>query len=404
MQDVAPSANRAPRDWLAEIRPAARSLETSGIVEVFDYGRNREGLIPLWVGEGDLPTPAFISAAAKASLDKGETFYTYQAGIPELRASIARYLTRVYGEAPGGGAFKADRFFVTIGGMHALDIATRLAVGPGEDAIVISPAWPNFAGAVMANGARPIFVELERTTRWGLDPARLEAAVTPATRAIFFNSPANPTGYVATPEELTAVLAFARRHDLWIIADEIYGRLTYDGRRAPSFHDVMDPEDKILFVQTFSKNWAMTGWRIGWLEAPPALAPVIENLVQYSTSGVPVSAQRAAIAALEEGEPFVAEAIERMKLCRDIMAEGLLATGRVSLALPDGAFYLFAAIDGEADSRRLALRLIDEASVGVAPGVAFGPGGEGYLRLCFARAPAEIAEATRRLADWLGRR
>ena len=239
--------------------------------------------------------------------------------------------------------------------------------------------------------------------RWRLDPERLAEAVTPSTRAIVFNSPANPTGYIATEAELIAVLELARRRDLWIIADEIYGRLTYDGRRAPSFHDIMAPDDKILFVQTFSKNWAMTGWRIGWLEAPPALAPAIENLVQYSTSGVPVFIQRAAIAALDRGETFLADLTRRMRRSRDILADGLKATGRVRFSQPEGAFYLFCSVVGEPDSRRLAFRLIDEAGIGAAPGVAFGPGGEGYLRLCFAAAPEAIAEATRRFVSWLQR-
>ena len=392
-----------PRDWLQEIDASARALEQSGIVEVFDYGRNRQGLIPLWVGEGDLPTPPFILEAAKASMDRGETFYTYQSGIPALRHSIARYMTRVYGEAPGGGAFAPERFFVTIGGMHALDIAAKMAVGAGAEALIPSPAWPNFAGALAANGARPVFVPLDAGERWSLDPAKLAAAVTPRTRAIFFNSPANPTGFVATREELIAVLDLARRENLWIVADEIYGRLTYEGGRAPSFHDVMAPDDKILFVQTLSKNWAMTGLRIGWLEAPPALTPVIENLVQFSTSGVPVPTQRAAIAALDDGEAFYLDLAARMKVCRDVMANGLAATGRVRFALPHGAFYLFCAVDGEPDSRRLAMRLIDEAGIGAAPGSAFGPGGEGYLRLCFARSPEDVGEATRRFAAWLKR-
>ena len=393
----------SPRDWLEEIQPAARAIELSGIVEVFDYGRDRQGLIPLWVGEGDLPTPQFIIAAAKASLDRGETFYTHQAGIPELREAIASYMTRVYGSAPGGGDFSPERFFVTIGGMHALDIAVRLTVGPGQEALVLSPAWPNFAGALSANGARARYVPLDGGETWRLDPERLAAAVGPATRAILFNSPANPTGYVATEAELIAVLDLARARDLWIVADEIYGRLTYGGRRAPSFHDIMRADDKILFVQTFSKNWAMTGWRIGWLEAPPALGPTIENLVQYSTSGVPVPAQRGAVAALEEGEPFLADFLASLRASRDIVADGLAATGRVRFARPEAAFYLFGAVEGETDSRRLALRLVDEAGIGVAPGAAFGLGGEGYLRICFARAPDEMAEATRRFARWLAR-
>ena len=383
-------------DWRALIRPEISAIETSGIVEVFDYGRHVQGLIPLWVGEGDRPTPGFIVEAAKASLDRGETFYTYQAGVPQLREAIAAYMSAQYGGVPA-----PERVFVTIGGMHALDIAIKMTVGPGEEALVLSPAWPNFAGALASNGAKARFVELEATPVWRLDPERLRAAVTPKTRAILFNSPANPTGFVASREEIVAVLGLAREHGLWIIADEIYGRLVYDGVRAPSFHDVMAPDDKILFVQTFSKNWAMTGWRIGWLEAPAALAPAIENLVQYSTSGVPVPTQRAATVAIAEGEAFIAETHATLRRCRDIMVEGLVATGRVELSAPEGAFYVFPKILGVEDGRALAFRLIDEAGVGVAPGYAFGPGGEGRLRLCFARSPEIVAEATRRLANWL---
>ena len=172
-----------------------RDVAPSGIVEVFNYGRGRQGLIPLWVGEGDLPTPAFISAAAKASLDRGETFYTAQRGVPELRAAIAAYLTRVYGAAPGGRAFSPENVFVTVGGMHAIEIATRLVAGPGDEALIPSPAWPNFVGALEISGARAVPVPLDANGRWSLDPERLAAAVTPATRLIFLNSPANPTGF-----------------------------------------------------------------------------------------------------------------------------------------------------------------------------------------------------------------
>ena len=389
------------RNFLEAIRPAMRDVAPSGIVEVFNYGRGRQGLIPLWVGEGDLPTPPFISEAAKASLDRGETFYTAQRGVPELRAAIAAYMTRVYRASPGGGAFSPENFFVTIGGMHAIEIATRLIAGPGDEALIPSPAWPNFVGALEISGARAVPVPLDRAGRWSLDPEKLAHAMTPATRLIFLNSPANPTGFVATREEIAETLAIARRHGLWIIADEIYGRITYDGARAPSFHDVMAPDDKIMFVQTLSKNWAMTGFRVGWLEAPAALGEVIENLIQFTTSGVPVFTQRAATAALEEGEAFLAWQIERCRRARDTLCQGLEATGRVRFFEPEAAFYLFCAVEGFPDSRALALRLIDEAGVGAAPGGAFGPGGEGHLRLCFARDPVEIAEATRRMARWL---
>jgi aspartate/methionine/tyrosine aminotransferase len=391
----------ASANWLDLIRPVMRDVATSGIVEVFNYGRHRQGLIPLWVGEGDLPTPPFICEAAKASLDHGETFYTAQGGVPELRAAIAAYMTQVYGAAPGGGPFSPENFFVTIGGMHAIEIATRLIVAPGEEALIPTPAWPNFVGAVETSGARAVPVRLDKGTRWSLDPAKLEKAVTPLTRLIFLNTPANPTGFIATREEIAETLAIARRHGLWIVADEIYGRITYDGVRAPSFHDVMAPDDKIMFVQTLSKNWAMTGFRVGWLEAPRELAEVIENLVQYTSSGVPVFNQRAATAAIEQGEAFLAWQIERCRRSRDILCDGLARTGRVRFFEPEAAFYLFCSVDGFPDSRALALRLIDEAGVGAAPGGAFGPGGEGHLRLCFARDPDEIAEAARRMARWL---
>src|SRR6202050_5017256 len=323
------------------IRPAMRDVATSGIVEVFNYGRGRQGLIPLWVGEGDLPTPPFISEAAKASLDRGETFYTWQNGVPELREAIAAYMTEVYGAAPGGGPFSPANFFVSIGGMHAIEIATRLIVGPGDEALIPTPAWPNFVGALEISSARAVPVRLDKGSRWSLDPAKLEAAVTPASRLIFFNTPANPTGFVATREEIVETLAIARPHGVWVIRDEKIGRITYDGVRAPSFHDVMAPDDKILFVQTLSKNWAMTGFRIGWLEAPPALGEGIENLVQFTTSGVPVFTQRAATAALDQGEEFLAGQIDRGRRSRDILCEGLKATGRARFSEPEAAFYLF---------------------------------------------------------------
>lgn len=379
------------------ISPIAQSAPSSGIVEVFNYGRNKPGLLPLWVGEGDRPTPAFIHAAAEQSLRDGETFYTYQCGIPDLREAIAAYMSGLYGQN-----LPADRFFVTIGGMHALQMAMRIATGPGDEVIIPTPAWPNFAGAITVNGARVKEVPMQLgPIGYDLDLAAVAAAIGPRTRAICLNSPSNPTGWTASRADLDHLLTLARKHDLWIVADEIYGRFYYDGPRAPSFHDIMDETDRIMFVQTFSKNWAMTGLRLGWLEAPPALGPVIENLIQYSTSGVPVPLQRAGIAALTHGDALIGEQVEQARGNRDLLIEALSGINGLILPKPTGAFYLFFGIDGMPDSYRTALGLIDEANIGLAPGAAFGAGGEGFMRLCYLRRPSDIREAATRLITGL---
>ncbi|MGL4490392.1 MAG: aminotransferase class I/II-fold pyridoxal phosphate-dependent enzyme, partial [Rhizobiaceae bacterium] len=236
---------------------------------------------------------------------------------------------------------------------------------------------------------------------WFFDPAKLEAVRTGATRAIFINSPSNPTGWTADKETLQTILDFARKHGLWIIADEIYSLFHYNGGRAASFFDVMEPDERIIFVNSFSKNWAMTGWRVGWLTIHPSLAPVFENLIQYSTSGVAQFMQRGAVAALDEGDDFIQMQVQRAHAARDMLCQTLLETGRVRLSPPEGAFYLFFAIDGAKDTMKSALAIVDEANVGLAPGVAFGPETEGFFRICFNRKLDDIKVAATRLAHWI---
>ena len=380
------------------IRTNATAAPSSGIVEVFDYGRNKPGLMPLWVGEGDLPTPAFIAEAANASLAAGETFYTYQGGIPSLRETIAVYLGSLYGKPVA-----SERIFVTSGGMHALQIAVTMTAGPGDEVIVPSPAWPNFIGALAISGATPREVAMRFGNQgWHLDVEDIARAITPKTRALVINSPANPTGWTASLDELRALLALARKHGLWIISDEIYGRFYFDAFRAPSFRDIMTPEDRILFVQTLSKNWAMTGWRIGWLEAPAELGTPIVNLIQYSSSGTAVFVQRAAEAAIAGGDAFITGQVEQARRNRAVLLEAFAREPRFRFAEPQGAFYLFFGVEDVTDTRALAFRLVDEANVGLAPGTAFGAGGQGYLRLCYLRKTEDIVEAARRLTAAVG--
>ncbi|HKA78644.1 MAG TPA: pyridoxal phosphate-dependent aminotransferase [Xanthobacteraceae bacterium] len=390
-----------PESLLARLRRAARDTPESGIVEVMDYGRRQNGVMGLWAGEGDLATPAFITEAAAGALAAGETFYTWQRGIPELRDALARYHTRVYGRD-----FSAEEFFVTGSGMQAIQITLAMTAGEGDDVIIPTPAWPNAAAAAGITGARPVLVPMNFGNQgWTLDLDRLAAAVSPRTRALVVVSPSNPTGWSASRDDLTALLAIARRHGFWIIADETYARFWYaDGPRAPSFYDVMAADDRVLFINTFSKNWAMTGWRMGWIAAHPALGQKIENLIQYSTSGVAQFMQRAGVVALDRGDDFIAYQVARARRSRDVACDVLARSGRCRFAVPGGAFYLLFAVEGEPDTRRLAFRLIDEAAIGLAPGSAFGPGGEAFLRLCFARDPEQVATAAERIVAVIGRR
>ncbi|MER9835671.1 pyridoxal phosphate-dependent aminotransferase [Mesorhizobium sp. M0145] len=379
------------------LRAEARAAPESGIVAVMNRGRGRDGMIPLWAGEGDLPTPAFITDAAAKALAGGETFYTWQRGIPELRQALARYYTRHFGKT-----FANEEFIVTGSGMHAIQMAIDAVAGKGDELVYLSPAWPNFAAAAGVAGAVPVAVTLDQSGNgWSCDVDKIAAAITPRTKALFVNTPSNPTGWTADKETLQAILDLARERGLWIIADEIYSLFHYGHGRAPSFIDIMADEDRILFVNSFSKNWAMTGWRIGWIKIHPALQQVFENLVQYSTSGVAQFMQRGAVVALDEGDAFIVEQVERARAARDLVCGILAETGRARFTVPQGAFYLFFAVDGISDSRAAAFDMVDRANVGLAPGTAFGPGGEAFLRLCFHRRLDQLEEAANRLAKWM---
>lgn len=382
---------------LNSLSPRALAAPESGIVEVVNYARGREGLLPLWVGEGDLPTPDFINRAAMASLNAGETFYTWQRGIPELRQALTDYYGRHFGTS-----LPMEHFYVTGSGMQAIQLSVQAITSPGDEMVYLTPAWPNIAAALEIAGARSVGVPLQfEGGKWSLDLGRLEAAITPKTKGLFINTPSNPTGWTATHQDLADILALARKHGLWIMADEIYALYYYAGGRAPSFLDMKEADDKILFVNSFSKNWSMTGWRVGWIVAPAELGQVIENLVQYSTSGVAQFMQRGAVAALNEGDDFIRANIAKAARSRDILCDALIATNRVQTLKPDGALYSFLKVDRVTDSRGAAIDIVDKTGVGLAPGTAFGQGGELFLRACFLRDPAQVADAAERLSRYI---
>jgi aspartate/methionine/tyrosine aminotransferase len=384
----------------AAITPQAQVEPDSGIVKAAMYGFGRPDIIPLWAGEGNLPTPEGFCKPVAESLIKGETFYTWQRGIPELRAALARYHTRHYGRE-----FSLENFFVTGGGMQAIQTSIQMIAGEGDEVIVPSPAWPNYAGPLRMQGSRPVEVPMDfRNGKWSLDFDRLFSAITPRTKALCLNSPSNPLGWTASRDDLIAIRDVCRKRGIWIFGDEVYSRFYYGAKgepRAPSFLDVCDVEERLLLANTFSKNWAMTGWRVGWLQAPRELGPVIERVIQYNTSGTAAFLQKGCVAALDTGDEFVGMQVSRALANRDLVVEFLREFPQIRFEVPTGAFYMFFKIEGMKDSAATVRRLIDEAGVGFAPGSAFGSDGEGFMRMCYLRDPAQLQDAMTRFGQWL---
>jgi aspartate/methionine/tyrosine aminotransferase len=383
---------------LDDLRRDVAELAETGIVQVAQHGWDKPGLIPMWFGEGDQPTPAFICDAAAEAMRKGETFYTDQRGILPLRQALAAYTKRTFGVDVG-----TDEVSLVTAGMSALYLAMDMLIEPGDEVIAIGPVWPNIYSTVEIHGGVVRHASIELVDGdWRLDLDRLFALANDKTKAIFVNSPGNPTGWMMESDEQRALMEFARARGVWVIADEVYHQLVFDREVAPSFLQVAERDDKLLVVNSFSKSWLMTGWRLGWLTHPAALAPTIAKLVQITTSGVPQFLQRAAIAAIEDGDWVIRDLRARCKAGRDLVFDRLESWPKLKLARPKAAFYAFFAVDGMTDSVEYAKKIIDEANVGLAPGSAFGPAGEGYLRLCFAASEATLARGLDALEPILG--
>jgi len=379
-------------------RSAVRSLAASKIRELFNSGLGRTDILPFWVGEPDEPTPEFIRKAGMDSIAAGETFYTHNLGIPEIRDALTTYLRRLH------GGFQNREVAVTSAGVNALMLATQLLVDPGERVVEVVPLWPNLQEIPRILGAHVETVALKFSPRgWYLDLDLLLKSLTPKTRALYINSPNNPTGWTIGREEQQAILEHCRRHGIWIFADDAYERLYYEGSVAPSFLDISDEKDRIISTNTFSKTWLMPGWRLGWLAVPPELTPDLGKLIEYNTSCVPVFVQRAGIVALKEGEPVIARTLARFRKARDFLIRELNAIEGVTAAAPSGTMYVFFKVNGVADSLEFCKRLVRDAGLGLAPGSAFGPEGEGFVRWCFAASEERLAEGIRRLRSILVR-
>jgi len=382
------------------IRPLMQDLPTENIADLAMRAREIGDVIPLWYGEGDLVTPDFVRDAAKAALDAGMTFYIPDMrGLPALSTALAAYQTALHGVA-----LAPERSTVTPGGMQALLLALQLVLDPGQNAVYLEPQWPNIRNLVHLCGGEPRGVPMRMADGdWALDMAALARACDARTRAIIFSSPANPTGWVASQDDLAALLAFARARGIWIIADEVYARLYRDAPAAPSILQVAEPEDLVLTVNSFSKAWAMTGWRVGWLVHPASLATTVGAMTQYMNSGTAGMLQAGALAALTEGEALVATMRGRCLGGIDMAYEVLSRLPGVGLPRkPRGGMYVFFTIDGQPDSRAAARHILEVARVGLAPGLLFGGSAAEHLRMCICRDPAQLRLALDRMAAALG--
>ncbi|QNK68199.1 pyridoxal phosphate-dependent aminotransferase [Variovorax sp. PAMC26660] len=382
------------------MREAIHNLEASKIREVANAGMGRDDVLAFWFGESDEVTPEVIRQAAIESLQRGETFYAHNLGLPELRQAIARYTSALH------PAVDASRIAVTSGGVSALMLAVQALVDAGDDVVAVTPVWPNLTAQPAIMGAHVRTVPLVPVAgQWTLDLPALRAAVTPKTKLLIVNAPNNPTGWTMTRDEQQAVLDHCRQTGTWILADEVYERLYFEPTPngcAPSFLDISKPDDRLVVTHSFSKSFLMTGWRLGWLVLPPAMVEGIGKLIEFNTSCASVFTQRAAIAAIEHTSEITPRVVAHLKLCRDTLVPLLAAVPGVQVASAKGGMYAFFRLEGFDDSFDVAKRLVVEAGLGLAPGNAFAPEAQGWLRWCFAsKDPRRLVKGVERLRNWL---
>ena len=386
------------------MRTIIENLQESRIREVANAGMGRSDVLAFWFGESDEVTPEFIRQAAIDSLHRGETFYAHNLGLPQLRDAIATYMSGLHG--PIG----SERIAVTSGGVSALMLAVQALVDAGDEVVAVTPVWPNLTAQPAIMGATVRCVSLKPVDgAWTLDMPALLDAITPRTRLLVVNAPNNPTGWTLTRDEQASILAHCRQTGTWILADEVYERLYFDpaGTCAPSFLDVAQADDRLVVVHSFSKSFLMTGWRLGWMVMPAAMTPQIGKLLEFNTSCAPTFVQRAAVVALERTDEVTPRVVAHMRLCRDTLVPLLQALPGVALTPARGGMYAFFRLPGSGDSLETAKRLVREAGLGLAPGVAFGAADEvsgSWLRWCFAsRDPQRLVQGVGRLQAWLQR-
>ena len=398
-----PSSPRLPA---ALAREGARTLRQSKIREVANAGMGREGVLPFWFGEPDEVTPQFIRDAAIASLNAGETFYTQSFGIPALRSALSDYTARLH------GVCAPDNIVVTNSGISALMMCFQTLISPGDRVVVVTPVWPNLVEGprIMSAVVETVALDFDAKRGFTLDLQKLLSALTPATRLVVLNSPNNPTGWTLTRAEQQVILDHCRKLGIWILADDAYERIVFDGGLqsaaglvAPSFLDIAARDERVVSTNTFSKAWLMTGWRLGWITGPTTLLKDLGKIIEYNTSCAQMFVQRAGVAAVTQGESTTQRFVARLRGARDFLHRELAQIDGIEAVAPPGALYAFFRVRGMRDGLAFCKRMIDTTGLGLAPGAAFGPEGEGFVRWCFASSEERLADGVQRLRDGLAR-
>ncbi|HVO98061.1 MAG TPA: pyridoxal phosphate-dependent aminotransferase [Bryobacteraceae bacterium] len=386
---------------VASVSASALAVPYSRIRELAEIAMGMEGVYKLYFGESNIPTPEFIKRAAQKAMADGYTYYTENAGLPSLRKTLAQYYAALHGVELD----PASEITVTASGVQALSVGLRCMVDPGDEALVLTPNWPN--GAAIIQMSHGVVKEIPQPLvggRYEIDFDALERAVTPRTKLVLYTSPSNPLGWVATEKDQDHLLEFTRRHGLWLMADEVYERLVYSEppkKAVPSILKKCTREDAVVVIQSFSKAYCMTGWRVGWLVARKDLSRRASQLNEFYISHAPSFAQRAGETALVWGEDVVTQMVARLKENRDFCLAALKNMPGVTTPAPEGAFYVFPRIEGVTDSFDFCKKLLMETHVGLAPGVAFGSGGEGSVRICYASEKKILDGAMARLKLFL---
>lgn len=383
------------------MKPLAKRISSvtgSAIRRMVGKSYGLDNVISFAFGEPDFVTPQHIIQAGIKAMEEGRTFYTPNAGIPELRDAIAAS----YG--PRGMAYSRDNVIVTVGGCEALLLSVLTLLDPGDEVIISNPYWANYNGFVSEMYAIPVLVDVYEKNDFMFDPADIEKAITPRTKAILMNFPSNPTGGLATRENLEAIAQLAIQHDLYVITDEMYRRLIYTDETFVSIAEIPGMKERTIIVDGFSKAYAMTGWRVGFAVANEEIIKGMTKMQENAVSSVFEPVQRAALAALKGSQQPVADMLEHYRARRQLMLEGLntMMHGKITCREPKGAFYMFPNITGTGlSSEEFSNRLLDEKHVVTVPGTGFGSNGEGFIRLSYATSEANIREGLKRIQEFV---